>query len=152
MKNKTLILIGVLLCVVATDAVEKRFELPVAKVTIKVQDESKAAVTGADVLLGFCDPLTKEDAPFHGQTNADGLLTAEGGCAVNGLGSHIHKPGYYLGWANIPVFRDVDALNHWQPWDATYEVVLRPSASQLRCMQRLAGLKFRQLASPAATT
>lgn len=116
---------GALFCVAAVDVVKNRFELPSAKVTIKVVDESNATLAGAKVSLGFRDRLSKEDTIFRGETNAAGLLMAEGGCAVDGLSNQVTKAGYYDGWVDIPIFRDVDALNRWQPWNGTYTTVLR---------------------------
>ena len=139
---------GAISCLAAVKAEERRFELPVARVTLKVVDESNTAIAGAKVALGFRDRKSKDEAIFRGETDTSGLLTAEGGCAVTGLGNEISKPGYYSGWADIPVFRDVDGSNHWLPWDHTYTVVLRKIVNPIPMYAKTAWIEIPAVGKP----
>lgn len=104
-----------------TNLVVKHFELPLAKVTVKVVDEDQRPVKKANVSLGF------GDAFVEGITDANGLFTGEGRCNVSGMGSTIKMNAYYLGSAPIPRFTEHDSvLNHWKPWNETYKAILRP--------------------------
>jgi hypothetical protein len=123
MNAKILISFGALLCVAAASVVEKHFELPDARLTIKVIDDAQQPVPNAKVWLGFKDKLTKNDIAVRGLTDADGLFTGQGASDAL-VGSDIRKDGYYMGSAPIPDFRDAKD-GRWQPWDATYEAVLR---------------------------
>jgi hypothetical protein len=117
--TKVFILIG-LLATFAGD-INSGYKLPSAKVTIKVIDENGKAVGGAKVEMGFDGPLTR------GVTDISGIFTAEGPCNVSGIGSRVLKDGYYQSSAAIPKFHDYDqALNRWEPWNKTYNVILRP--------------------------
>jgi hypothetical protein len=125
MKNKILISVGALLCVAAAGVVEKQFELPKAKVNVRMVDEQGAPVSGVNMRFVFAQARDANAiVNVNGVTDNKGEFTAEG--YTDGVfGAYITKQGYYLGGVAIPVFRDVDALNHWKPWDATYEAVLR---------------------------
>ena len=122
MKTKILICLGALLGIAA---VKTQFELPLAKVTVRVLDEAQQPVAGANVTLGFKNHLTSEDIFVRGQTDADGQFTGEGGNGPAGLGGEITLDGYYRSGAPIPKFYEIDALNHWKPWNATYTTTLR---------------------------
>jgi hypothetical protein len=104
-----------------TNLVVKHFELPLAKVTVRVVDEDQRPVEKANVSLGF------GDAFVEGLTDANGLFTGEGRCNVSGMGSTIKKNAYYLGSAPIPRFEKYDEiLNRWKPWNEIYTAILRP--------------------------
>lgn len=122
MKTKILICFGALLGVAAVTA---QLELPLAKVTVRVLDEAEQPLAGAHVSLGFRDRLTGKDVFVRGQTDAAGRFSGEGGCDPSGVGSEITMDGYYQGWAPIPKFYEVDALNHWKPSNETYTTTLR---------------------------
>ncbi|MBA4136600.1 MAG: hypothetical protein C0518_04710 [Opitutus sp.] len=122
MKTKSLICLGALLGVAA---VKTQFELPLAKVTVRVLDEAQRPLPGAQVSLGFKNRLTSDDVFVRGQTDADGRFTGEGGAGPTGVSNEITHEGYYQGWAPIPKFYEIDPLNHWKPWDQTYTTTLR---------------------------
>jgi hypothetical protein len=116
---KAFILIGIFTTVAGV--VGNGYELPLAKVAIRVIDENGKAVTDAKVELGFDGPLTR------GVTDINGMFVAEGPCNISGMGSRILKDGYYQSSAEIPKFHDYDkVLNRWEPWNKTYNVILRP--------------------------
>lgn len=128
MKAKFLISLGALLAVAATtNVIVKHFELPAAKVTVRVLDENQQPVGNANVWLSFKDRITFKDLNVRGMTDASGLFTGEGGCDASGIGCSITKEGYYDGWPPIPKFYNIDTNNNrWQPWNETYTTVLRP--------------------------
>jgi hypothetical protein len=116
-----IVYLTVLLAVSAYNAMASGFELPAAKVTIRVVDENRQPVENAKVSLGFGDTST------NGFTDANGLFTGEGRCNISGMGSMITKDGYYFGPATIPKFHEHDnTLNRWLPWNETYTAILRP--------------------------
>lgn len=122
MKMKILICLGALLGVAA---VKTQFELPLAKVTVRVLDEAQKPLPGAQVSLGFKNRLTSDDVFVRGETDSDGRFTGEGGAGPTGVSNEIIHEGYYQGWAPIPKFYEIDPLNHWKPWDQTYTTTLR---------------------------
>ena len=127
MKTKILICLSALLAVAATtNVIVGKFELPAAKVTIKVLDENQQPLANANVWLTFKDRVTFKDLNIRGLTGANGLFTGEGGCDASGVGCGITKDGYYMGSAPIPKFYGVDTDNHRQPWNETYTAILRP--------------------------
>jgi hypothetical protein len=127
MNIKFIICLSALLAVAATTNVTVgKFELPAAKVTIKVLDENQQPLADANVWLTFKDRGTFEDLNVRGLTGANGLFTGEGGCDASGVGCGITKDGYYMGWAPIPKFYGADADNRRQPWNETYTAILRP--------------------------
>ena len=76
-KTKILICLGALLGVAATI---NQLELPLAKVTVRVLDEEHNPVSDAKVRFGFRERLeANKDVFVVGQTNREGLFTAEGG-------------------------------------------------------------------------
>lgn len=97
MKTKIIVCLAALLGVAATNVVVNRFELPAAKVTVRVVDENGQPIENANISLGF------GDTAVNGVTDANGLFSGEGRCNVSGMGSTITKDGYYLGSAPIPI-------------------------------------------------
>jgi hypothetical protein len=109
-----------------------QFELPAARVTVKVLDENQQPITNANVWFSFKDRLTFKDLNIRGLTGANGLFTAEGGCDASGVGCEISKAGYYIGFPTIPKFHEQDeVLNRWKPWNKTYTVILRPISNSV---------------------
>ena len=94
-----LICLGALLAVAATNVVVNHFELPAAKVTVKVLDENQQPIANANVWLTFKDHITFKDLNVRGMTDANGLFAGEGGCDASGIGCSITKKGYYDGSA-----------------------------------------------------
>jgi hypothetical protein len=128
MKLKIFFLFGGLLAAgAATNVAVSHYELPVAKLTIRVVDENQQPVANANVWLAFKDRATFKDQNIRGLTDVNGLFTAEGGCDAAGIGCGITKEGYYSGGAPIPKFQELDEiLNRRKPWNETYTAILRP--------------------------
>jgi hypothetical protein len=122
MKKRIIICIVALVCVAA---VKTRFAPPVAKVTVRVLDEGQQPLPGATVSFGFKDRLTSKDEVVRGKTDADGLITAEGGAGPTGVSNQVTLEGYYDGWAPIPKFYEVDSLDRWKPWNEIFTTTLR---------------------------
>lgn len=147
MKTKILVLMAALACI---GAVVNRFELPLAKVSVRVLDEAGSPVDGATVTLGFRDRFSSKDVFTVGATNTDGLFSAAGGCDASGLAADIAKSGYYNSGAPIPKFSRIDQLtNHWLPWNETYTTVLRPIKNPVPlCAKQLRKLDIPVLGQP----
>ncbi len=127
MKAKFFVLFfGLVAAGTATNVVANNFELPAAKVTVRVVDENEKPLVNANVWLSFKDRLTRNDKNVRGFTDVEGLFTGEGGCDISGIGCGITKEGYYSGGAPIPKFHELDEVqNRWKPWNETYTVTLR---------------------------
>ncbi len=144
MKTKILICLGALLAVAAVKA---QFELPLAKVTVRVLDEEQQPLSGAHVTLGFKNRLTGDDVFVRGQTDADGRFTGEGGVGPTGVSNEITSEGYYQGWAPIPKFYEVDAFNRAKPWNETYTTILRRIGTTLPLYARSAWIEVPALST-----
>ena len=130
-RAKILTCVGAFLCVAAANVSLKPFILPEARVTIRMVNETGGPVAGADVEMFFNNEITHDPIRFHGETDGDGKVTAQGGLGASGvLGMKITKPGYYMGVAPVPHFREV-VDNKWQPWDGMYEGVFRKIGSSI---------------------
>jgi hypothetical protein len=113
--------VGLIAAGAATNVAINRFELPAAKVTVRVVDESGHPVKNADTWFYFMNSSIK------GITDAEGLSTGEASCDIRGIGCTIKKDGYYMSGASIPRFTEHDeALDRWKPWNETYTTILRP--------------------------
>lgn len=128
MKSKSFLLFASLIAAgAATNVVINHFELPIAKVTVKVVDENEVPIHKANVWLMFKDRLTAKQQDIRGLTDTHGFFTGEGGADVAGIGCGITKDGYYNSGAPVPKFTEIDeALNHWKPWNETCTVIMRP--------------------------
>ena len=127
MKSKIIILLASVFAVgAATNLVTNRMELPAAKVTVRVTDETGQPISNANVWFTFKDRLTWKDQNVRGLTDTDGQFTAEGGCDAAGIAGEVTKDGYYMGGTPVIKFYGADADNHRQPWNETHTVILRP--------------------------
>ena len=144
MKTKIIICLAALLGVAAVDVAKKQFELPKARLTVKVADEQGNPVSGANVNLVFQDPITREGAPINGRTDALGVFSAEGG-SNSRVGGNVQKDGYYRAGFPFKDFMEVKD-GRWLPWDATYRSILRPIGKPVGLYTRT----FRKLEIPAA--
>ncbi len=143
MKIKIIVCLAALLAIAATNVAVNRFELPVAKVNVRVVGEDEQPIPNANVSLNFDDKIVR------GTTDPEGLFTAEGRCGITGLGSDIRKDGYYMGAASIPRFTEHDeVLNHWKPWNETYTSVLRPIGKPVALYAKTVQLQLPTLDEP----
>jgi hypothetical protein len=98
---------------------------PEANVTTHVVDENGQPFPGVNATFGFQGQFDHNAVVnVEGVTDANGNFTGEG-YTPGPVGSKLIKEGYYMGWANIPNFTQIDALHHWLPWDQTYTTMLR---------------------------
>ncbi len=98
-----------------------------AKVTIKVIDENGKPIEGADARIYF-ERYAEESVGEKGLTNASGEFTVEG--ESNGKVSYgSDKEGYYrthdVKWLSNSAGKREQNYGKWQPWNPTYEVVLK---------------------------
>ena len=124
MKYTTIFLALSVLVVVGALGQNSKWELPKARVSVRVIDEAQSPITSASVRAVFSSSTNHTDiVPAEGLTDSLGQFIGEG--YTDGvIGSWLSKDGYYNGWATIPNFQDVKG-GRWQPWDATYTTILR---------------------------
>jgi hypothetical protein len=140
---KIIIPLVALVAVGAATNIVNRFELPAAKVTVRVVDENQQPVENAKISLGF------GDTSVEGTTDTNGLFTGEGRCGIAGMGSTIKKNGYYLGSAPIPRFSEHDEiLNRWKPWNDTYTAILRPIIKPVALYSKIEWIEIPVIGSP----
>lgn len=111
--------------------------LPQAKITVRVLDERRNPVSGADVRA------TLQKAELNPQnwgtgrdnklavesTGSDGEATFEG-YSDGELGGGVRKDGYYRGWWQPYKFVQ-RTEDRWQPWNPTVDVVLKQIVSPI---------------------
>lgn len=98
---------------------------PQVNVTVRVVGEDKNPIAGVTASFVF-DEQYKYNAivPLNGNTDATGLITAQGYSAFGRFGANLKKDGYYLSGVACPVFRDAKD-GQWQPWGTTNTTILR---------------------------
>ncbi len=84
----TIGILAVILVVCAVSYGVDHFELPIAKVTVKVVDEDRLPIMNAHVTLVF------ENTSVDGVTDDSGLFAGDVPCNISGIGSRITKEGY----------------------------------------------------------
>lgn len=101
-------------------------DLPEAKVTVKVVDEDKKPVQGAEVMIGF---LAKQGISQHiketaekGITAADGIFTASKK-STDHIAYSAEKQGYYMSSGEFHY--SSSSNGRWQPWNSEVTIVLR---------------------------
>lgn len=118
-----------LLAVVAAAAVavEKRLELPVARLTLRALDERGIPISGALVEMSFEEPIPQWGGgrlvAVTGKTDNEGKFSGEGH-SVDIQGGRIFKEGYYSSSPESFKFKTV-ADGKWQPWNPTLDVMLK---------------------------
>jgi hypothetical protein len=123
---KQIVIVLVALMTIAV-AVEP-WQLPEAKMTVRVTGEDGAPVIGATVKIVFMKasgPQGREleEAPATGLTDTSGEFSAAGTCHQD-LMATVDRAGYYHGVTKALMF--TKALERkWQPWNPTLEVVLK---------------------------
>jgi len=98
------------------------FGTGIAKITVKVVDETGEPVSGATVGFGFYVGGEKKEAETTGVTDVNGNCSASSQ-VIQHVGGNVTKEGYYLSLFSYN-FRD-KKFAIWQPWNPTIEVVLR---------------------------
>lgn len=97
-----------------------------AKITLRVLDDEQKPVENAMVKAGFYYPSGNQGV-ISDSTGTNGFCALEGMCQVD-MWFQVTKGGYYrtdgryvFGMVDPPVIK-----NHWQPWNPTNTVVLKP--------------------------
>jgi hypothetical protein len=126
MKLPVILLLGSLLVVAATtNVIIQRHELPRAKITARVINESGEPMPGVDVRFSFAKPFDANAVVREaGLTDTQGEFTAEG-FSDGMFGNRVMKTGYYESCVPLPKFLNI-TNGHWQPWNPTAVTVLRP--------------------------
>ena len=128
MKTKLLLFLcacALLAVAATTNVIVGKYEVPKAKVTARVVNESGMPIIGANIHFAFATATSSTQvAPVQGLTDDSGEFVAEGHCGGM-LGSRVTKDGYYESAVNIPKFVDLQD-GKWQPWNPTAMTVLRP--------------------------
>lgn len=106
--------------------------LPSAKITVRVIDESGNPVEGAIVGIGFTVPVKtgwgSKMRGKKGQSDSNGLFSAEGETEPYDVGFSAKKEGYYRSGGAYKRFTEVTGfigMRKWQPWNPTVELVLK---------------------------
>jgi hypothetical protein len=98
--------------------------MDLAKITVKVVDESGSPVAGANVGIGFEVNTTKKEIPVNGVTNTEGRFSASSKC--NGyIGFNVVKPGYYMSIGKYNFTYENKGVIKWEPWNPEITVVIR---------------------------
>lgn len=97
---------------------------PLAKLTVHVVDEQGQSLAGASVKIWFSDPSGNVPGAGIGQSDTNGLFTAEGHSDIRLL-STASKTGFYDSGSSGTVFRD-QKEGRWQPWNPVAEIIMRP--------------------------
>jgi len=146
MKTISLLALVLVLNDLATAAVDKPYELPTARLTIKTVHENGEPVSGVRVKHAFLDPVSRSPAPVEGLTDAQGLFVSQGSCA-SVLGGRIQKDGYYDG--GFPFTPYLEAKDgKWQPWDVIYTSVMRRIENPIPMYARKVFLHVPQVGKP----
>jgi hypothetical protein len=97
-----------------------------AKVTIKVLDEAGNSVENASVGIGF---LGSKGENSNGKSDKDGFFTAQSPAQDGEFAFSVKKDGYYNTNGREMIKNSNGNLEQnggkWQPWNPTYEVVLK---------------------------
>jgi hypothetical protein len=104
----------------ATNIAVQHIEWPKAKMTVQVIDEKAQPVKDAVATFYYMNSSTKTT------TDIKGFAVGEANCDLRGIGCNIRKEGFYLGGTPDVKFHHNEILNHWEPWNETYKVILRP--------------------------
>jgi hypothetical protein len=119
--------IAVIAVIAAAVAVEKRLELPIARLTLRAIDEQGNPISGALVEMSFEEPMPEWGGGrlvmVAGKTDDEGKFSGEGH-SVDIQGGRISKEGYYSSSPESFKFKRV-VNGKWQPWNPTLEVVLK---------------------------
>lgn len=98
--------------------------MDLAKITVKVLDESGSPVAGANVGIGFEVNTKKKEIPVNGVTNMEGRFSASSRC--NGyIGFNVVKPGYYMSIGKYNFTYENKGVIKWEPWNPEITVVIR---------------------------
>jgi len=96
----------------------------IAKITVRVVDESGNPVAGANVGVGFELNTQKKEIPMNGITNSEGRFSASEKC--NGyIGFNVVKSGYYMSVGQYNFKYEKKGFMQWEPWNPEITVVLR---------------------------
>ncbi len=97
---------------------------PEAKVTVKVVDEARQPIPGAEVWFQFYEKETTGRVNVRGLTDSEGLFAGQGYSQDTKVGAKVTKEGYYWSSAPIPEFLRSQG-GKMQPWNPTVETLLR---------------------------
>jgi hypothetical protein len=119
--------IAVVAVIAAAVAVEKRLELPIARLTLRALDESGEPISGAIVKMSFEEAIPQWGGgrlvTVTGKTDDEGKFSGEGH-SVDIQGGQIEKEGYYPSSPESFKFKTV-INGKWQPWNPTVDVLLK---------------------------
>ena len=120
-------------------AAEKQYSLPIARLTIKSIDEQLVPVSGVKIHLVFMEPDTRKPLSTYGQTDDEGLYSAEGG-SDSDMAGEIMKAGYYNGGFPFQPFREAKE-GRWQPWNQTNVALMRKIENPIPMYARILNVK-----------
>lgn len=103
-------------------------DLPKAKVTLKVVDETGKPINGVRVAIGF-NSINKikggsKDIIIKGTTDKDGLFSAAA-VTTGHIGYEVKIDGWYISEGEYRYQSDKYESGKWQPWNPEIKVVMR---------------------------
>jgi len=116
----TTVLVALLMFICSPDLAQA---FGMAKITVKVVDETDKPVEAAEVQLCFFGGCLTKDV-VQGDTDKEGIFSISGSSSDGVIGGSVHKEGYYYSTFGKSFTRR--NLGMWQPWNKEIKVLLRP--------------------------
>jgi len=126
----TTVLVALLVFICSPDLAQA---FGMAKVTVKVVDETDKPVEAAEVKLCFFGGCLEKDI-VQGVTDNTGIYSISGSSSDGVIGGSVHKEGYYYSTFGNSFTRRT--LGMWQPWNKELKVLLRPMVNPVRMYVR----------------
>lgn len=101
-----------------------------AKITIRVVDETGKTVEGARVGIGFADNSQRHETSVDGITNSEGLFSGSAKCNGN-VGYNVTKSGYYMSIGEYSFNYEKKGIIRWEPWNPNVTIMLRKIENQV---------------------
>lgn len=115
-KHVFILVVAVLISIILEDSSFALMDL--AKITVRVVDESGKPVENVKVGIGFGKGdvygITNSEGRFSGTASSDGHI-----------GFNVTKPGYYMSIGKYDYIYDNKGILRWEPWNQEVMVVLR---------------------------
>lgn len=127
MREITRNVIRILVFIFALSSSACGIDLPKAKVTLKIVDETGKPINGAGVAIGF-NSINKIKGGskdiIRGTTDKDGLASATADTTGH-IGYEVKIDGWYISEGEYRYPNDKHESGKWQPWNPEIKVVMR---------------------------
>lgn len=143
---KVFILFLLTIAISLNEIVAQQNELPKAKLTVYVTDESGQPVANAQVKIHFMDKGYEIPAMAVGMTDIAGKFTGEGYSAIV-LEADVRKDGYYLSGTPTITFKAI-TNGMWYPWDPITQATLRKIEDPIPMYAKVVYSKIPEMGKP----